>query len=268
MTSGSFNTVATSRSFGSQVDLPAKSSLVASLVTLYALTLRQHVHGKRWMIMAALFLLPIGLAILIRSTATHVPSTGLEFIIVFMFVPQAILPLVALIYASGIIQDEQEEQTITYLLIRPIPKWALYTVKLVATWTTAVALVCVFTILTFAVIYVGADAHGENVPLRCLKAVAIGGLAVVAYSSIFGLMSLVTKRTLITGILYIAVVEGLLANFPFSIRMLTVIYYTRLIAYRTMSFVVAGPNGIENIAAEAWQLDVRQDPNLLEHPTR
>src|SRR5262245_12366176 len=197
MTSGTLKTVATSRSFGSQVDLPAKSSLAASLLTLYTLTLRQHVHGKRWMIMAALFLLPIGLAILIRSTATHVPSTALEFVIVFMFIPQAILPLVALIYASGIIQDEQEEQTITYLLIRPIPKWALYTVKLLATWTTAVALVAVFTVLTFGVIYVGADAHGENVPLRCLKAAAIGGLAVVAYSSIFGLIDLVTKRGMV-----------------------------------------------------------------------
>ena len=40
----------------------------------------------------------------------------------------------------GIVQDEQEEQTMTYLLIRPIPKWALYSVKLLATLTTTVIL--------------------------------------------------------------------------------------------------------------------------------
>ena len=96
--------------------------------TLYALTLRQHLHGKRWMVMALLFLLPAGLAV--RDSARPRPTcrrVALEFMLVMMFIPQALLPLVALLYASGIIQDEQEEQTITYLLVRPIPKWAIYT---------------------------------------------------------------------------------------------------------------------------------------------
>ena len=43
----------------------------------------------------------------------------LEFLLAFMFIPQLLLPLVALLYASGMIQDEQEEQTITYLLDPP-----------------------------------------------------------------------------------------------------------------------------------------------------
>src|SRR5712691_2312846 len=134
---------------------------LTALWSLYVLTLRQHLHGKRWMIMAVLFLLPAGLALLILSTAARdVPGIGLEFIFVFMFFPQGLLPLVALIYASGIIQDEQEEQTITYLLIRPIPKWALYTVKLLATLTTTVILTAIFTALTYAAIYAGADTTG------------------------------------------------------------------------------------------------------------
>ena len=95
-----------------------------ALWTLYTLTLRQHLHGKRWMVMAALFLLPAGLADRGAGDGAERPSGRLEFILAFMFIPQALLPLVALLYASGIIQDEQEEQTITYLLIRPIPKWA------------------------------------------------------------------------------------------------------------------------------------------------
>src|SRR5688572_22226621 len=97
--------------------------------TLYKLALRQHLHGKRWMVMTALFLLPVGLAVLVRSTSPNVPLVGLEFMLVMMFVPQALLPLVALLYGSGVVQDEQEEQTITYLLVRPIPKWVMYTIK-------------------------------------------------------------------------------------------------------------------------------------------
>src|SRR5580693_24008 len=94
-----------------------QTSRLASLWALYTLTLRQHLHGKRWMVMAALFLLSAGLAILIRATAPDLPPVQLEFIVAFMFIPQAILPLLALVYASGIVRDEQEEQTMTYLLI-------------------------------------------------------------------------------------------------------------------------------------------------------
>ena len=231
------------------------------------LTLRQHFHGKRWWIIGFLFLLPVGLAVLIRATAPDVPVRGLEFVLAFMFIPQALLPLVALIYSSGIIQDEQEEQTITYLLIRPIPKWAMYLVKLLATCTTTVILAAIFTALTYAAVYLGAGTQPESVVVRCVKAIAIHSLAVSAYCCLFGLLSLLTKRILVVGILYIAIIEGMLANLPFGIRLVTVIYYTRLIAYRALDFVVTDQRGrTEDIAAEAWQLNVRQDPNLLEHP--
>jgi hypothetical protein len=68
--------------------------------------------------------------------------------------------------------------------------------------------------------------------------------------------------------LYAAFFEGLLANLPFGIRLLTVIYYTRLIAYRSMEFIVTEPSGHkEDMADVAWQLHVQQDPNLAEHPS-
>ena len=59
-----------------------------------------------------------------------------------------------------------------------------------------------------------------------------------------------------------------MANLPFGIRLVTVIYYARLIAYRTMEFIVPAPRrGSEDFAAEAWQFDLRNDPNLAEHPS-
>ncbi len=48
---------------------------------------------------------------------------------------------------------------------------------------------------------------------------------------------------------------------------MTVIYYTRIIAFRTLPFLVPFPGGTQNFAADAWQLDVLNDPDLLEHPT-
>jgi ABC-2 type transport system permease protein len=273
-----------------------------SLWTLFTLTLRQHVRGKRWIIMGLLFLLPAGLAILIRSTTSE-PRTDIpEFLLAWMFIPQMLLPLTALVYASGIIQDEQEEQTITYLLMRPTPKWAIYLVKLAATLVTTTVLVALFTAITYAAIFVGNDAPSrdavivdpqlqmqpqfgavssslprpaivlerfgpETIAGRCLVTIGIHTLAVVAYCSLFGFLSIITRRTLVIGILYIAVVEGILANMPFGIRLGTVIYYTRLIAFRTMDFLIVHRSGhTNNMASEAWQFDLRKDPLLLEHP--
>jgi len=49
-----------------------------------------------------------------------------------------------------------------------------------------------------------------------------------------------------------------------------VIYYTRLIAYRSLSFVTTvhqyGRTFTNDVAAELWQLDVKADPSLSEHP--
>ena len=50
----------------------------------------------------------------------------LQFALVFNLIPHALAPLAALLYATGIIQDEVEEQTLTYLLLRPLPRWAIY----------------------------------------------------------------------------------------------------------------------------------------------
>jgi ABC-2 type transport system permease protein len=242
-------------------------SVVRAYWTLYWLTLRQHLHGKRWIVVLLLFAMPAGMAILIRSTASGVPTLHLEFVLLWVLVPQALLPLVTILYASGIIQDEQEEQTITYLLIRPINKWLLYWVKMVATWTTTSSLVIILTVLTYAAIYAGSGADWSSVSLRCAKATAILSLAAMAYCSIFGAISLLTKRTLIVGILYTAFVEGVLASLPLSVRLVTVVYYVRLIAYRSLDFVVTWWNGEhEDVAAVLWFLNIKDDPKLAEHP--
>jgi ABC-2 type transport system permease protein len=258
----------TSRAEHSASGAKRQMSRAVACWTLYWLTLRQHLHGKRWMAVALLFVLPAGLAILIRSANPDVPGRFIEFALLWILIPQALLPLVSLMYASGIVQDEQEEQTITYLLTRPIPKWLLYLIKLAATWTTTVLLMMALTALTCAAIYFGGETDSRDITLRCLKAAGILSIAAVTYCSIFGAMSLLTKRTLIVGVIYTAVVEGLLANLPLSLRWGTVIYHTRLIAYRVIDFVVTGPDGRQqDIASAAWSLNTDTDPALSEHPT-
>ena len=157
----------------------------------------------------------------------------------------------------------------TYLLIRPLPKWAIYGVKLFGTLTTTVVLTAILTALIYAAVYIGSATPLKEAAWRAAQAASIHSLAVITYCCLFGLISMLTKRTLVVGILYAMLFEGLLANWPFSIRLATVIYYTRLIAYRTMTFLAPLPNDpsrTTDLAAETWQFDVKTDPGLLDHP--
>jgi ABC-2 type transport system permease protein len=256
--------LATMRTDAERAGTSRNVSRIRSCFTLYLLTLRQYLHGRRWIALTLLFLLPAGLTLLIRISSPEASNTLLEFFMAWLLIPQALLPFSALLYASGIIQDEQEDQTITYLLMRPIPKWAIYAVKMLATWTTMVVLVALLVTITFAAVYANSRVPSSEYVPRGIKAAAILSLAGVTYCSLFGLIGLVTKRILLIGIVYIAVVEGVFASLPLSLRMATVIYYTRLLAYRTLEFKDSGPQG--DIAATAWNLGITSDPKLAEHP--
>src|SRR6266852_6513003 len=105
----------------------------AALGELFWLTLRQHTHGRRLLVLVLLFALACGLAILLRSLSRPAPAEILEFALVFGLIPHAMAPLTALLYAAGMIQDEVEGQTLTYLLLRPLPKWTVYLTKWLAT---------------------------------------------------------------------------------------------------------------------------------------
>ncbi|MBO0700657.1 MAG: hypothetical protein J2P46_19830, partial [Zavarzinella sp.] len=46
----------------------------------------------------------------------------------------------------------------------------------------------------------------------------------------------------------------------------TDIYYARILAYRSLVFTFTEHGRTAHLAAGAWQLDVRNDPSLAEHP--
>lgn len=245
---------------------PTFGSLITSLWALYLLTFRQHLHGRRWMVLGLLLLLPALLTVVIRVVATDAPRSVTELWMVFLFIPQVLLPLVALVYAAGIITDEQEEQTLTYLLIRPIPRWAIYVTKMATVMTTTGLLTIVSTAVTFAAVHGGGDLGLPDALTRFARIAGLHLLAVIVYGSLFGLISLLTRRSLVASVIYAVVFEGLLANLEFNIRYLTVIYHTRVLACRLIEFERVQVRGrTTNIAAQLWQLGT--DANLPEHPT-
>jgi ABC-2 type transport system permease protein len=216
------------------VDVPVRHGFdLSALAALFVLTLRQHLRGRRLLILSLLFLLPSVLAAVTRFTRHAPPPDHLEFVLILNLLPHALATLTALLYAAGIIQDEVEEQTLTYLLLRPLPRWALYVTKLAVTMVVTSVLTGVFTVLAYGVIYWNtAELWGDVLPGRALKTVALLALAQMGYCSLFGTLSLFTRRSLLVGLGYIVAIEGVLANFESVVRHLTVMYYFRVLAVR------------------------------------
>jgi ABC-2 type transport system permease protein len=218
------------------VDAPpltrSRSAELSALAALFVLTVRQHTHGRRLLVLALLYLLPCALAVLLRNLPKPAPAEALEFALIFSLLPHGLAPLTALLYAAGVVSDEVEEQTLTYLLLRSMPRWALYLTKLLATLCVTTLLVAVAVTALYAAIYLGTPGFwGEIVP-RAGRMIAATALAQVGYCTLFGFLGLVTRRSLVAGIGYIVVVEGVLANLDFVGRQLTIVYYVRALVLR------------------------------------
>jgi ABC-2 type transport system permease protein len=213
-----------------------RGRLASALAALFVLTLRQQLRGRRLLVLSLLFLLPTVLAVVFEFVPYPPPPDVQEFALIFNLIPHALAPLTALLYAAGAIQDEVEEQTLTYLLIRPLPRSALYVTRIVAAWLTTSVLTALFTTVALTVIYWNTpELWGSVLPQRAATVAALLALAQAGYCSLFGLIGLLTRRSLIAGIAYIVAFEGLLANFDAVVRRLTVTYYFRVLSVRWLA---------------------------------
>ena len=231
---------------------PSRPPYLSALAALFVLTLRQYIHGRRLLVLSVLFSLPSVLAAAVCLGARFVPpAASLEFGLALNLIPHALVPLAALVYAAGIVQDDVEEQTLTYLLLRPLPRWALYLVKLLATVLVTSLLTAVFTAATLVVINLTAsEPMTAGLAERALKMTGVFSLAQVAYCGLFGLMGLLTRRSIVMGVAYIILLEGLLASLDTVARRLTVMYYFRVLALRWLK--PAGGND--------WSIDLTTAP--------
>jgi ABC-2 type transport system permease protein len=206
--------------------------LFAALPSLLGLCLRQQASGKRLWVLAVLFSLPVLIAIMVRSMHSSNAPAENENALIFSLLANALVPFAALWLASAMIQDEIEGQTLTYLLVRPLPRWLIYLSKLVATVAVTAALTAVFSFLAYFAVYAASESAGSAIAVRALKLVLLLALAIAAYTAIFGALSLTMRRSLAVGLIYVVLLEGIVANVDFIARKLTVMYYFKVLVER------------------------------------
>jgi ABC-2 type transport system permease protein len=223
----------------------------ATLPSLLWLCLRQQASGKRLWVLAILFSLPSAIAIIVRTMHTGESPAENENALIFSLLANALVPCAALWFASAMIQDEIEEQTLTYLLVRPLPRWVIYLSKLAVTIAVAAALSTVFSFMAYSAVYAGLEPALPEIPGRALKFAALLALAICAYSSIFGALSLIIRRSLAVGLVYIVLLEGIVANIDLIARKLTVMYYFKVLVERW----------VQHDAVEDWSMPLYDLPS-------
>ncbi|MGO9110102.1 MAG: ABC transporter permease [Thermoguttaceae bacterium] len=228
-----------------------------ALAALLVLALRQQIRGWRLVVLGLLFLLPGALAVIVCLTGpasfrNSSPAEVLDFAFLFNLIPHALAPLTALLCSGGIIRDEVEEQTLTYLLLRPVARTAIYAIKLVASVFTAAFLTSFFTVATLLLItLLTRESVNAELLMQAGKIVVIFSLAQVAYCGLFALLALLMRRALMIGVVYIIFFEGLLANFDTIARRMTVMYYFRVLVLRWLA----------PASGAAWSLDLKTAPD-------
>jgi ABC-2 type transport system permease protein len=217
-----------------------RSVPLGAIWTTFTLSLRSLLSLKRLMLLILLFLLPVVVVLVFRYLG--VPRLRLdeevvtarfmatEFRAVLIMTANVLAPLTMLLFASGMIRDEQENQTLTYLMVRPIPRWAVYLAKLLASILVAWFLTMLGVAFTLIALWAGSGREpAADVAERLLWLMPAFALLLAANGAVFACISVLFRRALIIGVVYIALFEGFLANFPFVLRKFTNLHYFQCI---------------------------------------
>jgi ABC-2 type transport system permease protein len=131
---------------------------------------------------------------------------------------------VALIVGTGVLGAEIDDGTIVHILAKPLPRREIILAKLVvAVSVTAV----VSAVPMFIAGTIGASArYGLALALACV----VGSLG---YCAVFLLLSLLTRRPVLVGLLYVLLWEGLLGNLLASTQVLSIEQYAISVAAHT-----------------------------------
>ncbi|WP_018252347.1 ABC transporter permease subunit [Salinispora mooreana] len=189
--------------------------------TVSWITARGLLGRRRFLLLFPLPVLLVLLAVLSRALGVDPGAWGPPVLVGLGLA--VVLPVIALIVGTGVLGAEIDDGTVVHILTKPLPRWQIVLPKLaVAAGVTAV---------TVAVpLYVaGVLASSVWVGLALAAAAAIGALA---YCALFLALSLVTRRPVLLGLVYVLIWEGLLGNFVSGTKVLSIQQYVIALADR------------------------------------
>ena len=201
------------------------------MTAVLRLSLRQLGGRVRLLFILLLAALPVGLTALIMVTGGDESSSDFIDSIIDALVIAGALPIVALVLATASFGNEVEDKTLSYLLLKPVPRWLIALPKTLAPIVIGGPALVVSGVAS-TVLGASAALFVAESDVRAVLAVGVAVLAgVLAYSSVFTWAGLVTTRALAAGLIYVFIWEGLLSSLLEGVRYLSIRAYTLTILH-------------------------------------
>lgn len=191
---------------------------------VYRLTLRSLFTGRRVLALALLALVPVVAAIAFAAGGEVEPELFWARLLQRLVIP-TITAFIAVVIGASAIADEREDGTILYLASTPLSRLTLVTTKIAAAWTATMALL-VPSVLASGAIALGAEAQASLIAWPLLGV----ALAALCYCAVAAWLSMVVRRAIVIGVLYILLWEGSIATFAASADRFSIAAYGRAIA--------------------------------------
>ncbi|MGA1793679.1 MAG: ABC transporter permease [Thermoplasmatota archaeon] len=211
---------------GYMAGLPNRASAILGKTT-------RDIFLRKSIIFAMFFLLIpsfISIYSLADTTEDFKEWWGLYSVLGLYMYLQFLVLLYSLIYGSSLVNEDIENRTMTYMVIRGAKKGEVYLWKYIG---TVISLMIMFTvsIITMYVILAG---HGSarfvlirtDMLLHLLLASYAG---IIFFTALFSFIGVIFKRPLMIGLLYAFFWEIVMVNIPFNIQYATGMHYLRSI---------------------------------------
>jgi ABC-2 type transport system permease protein len=189
--------------------------------TIARITVRGLFGRRRFLLLLPLPLLLVGLALLARGFGAR-PADWADPVLVGLGFA-AVLPVISLIVGTGVLGSEIDDGTLVHVLAKPLPRREIIVTKLAV--AVAVTAVTVGAPMFVAGLIAGSLRLGVGLAVGC-------GVGAFAYSALFLALSLLTRRPVLLGLLYVLIWEGLLGNLLSGTRLLSIQQYVTAVAAR------------------------------------
>ena len=211
---------------------------------IFILSLRQIATPKKIAVTLILMAIPIGITIVARTFVDDSELDGFVEVMIERFLAAVILPLLSITVATAIFGNELEDKTLGFLMTKPIARWKIAIPKYASAVLYTVPPISV-TAIVATVLVISTE---PKAILTVLVAVVLG---VMAYTSVFTWLGLMTSRALAFALLYVFIWEGLLTQFLAGIRFVSIRGYVIGILHGidNESFGALAPRAIDLYAA-------------------
>ena len=207
--------------------------LLAASKEIFTFFFKQGIKSKKAKIFFLLSFLPVLVLLIAKIIELTNPAARISAADIFskamlIIYIQLLAPILALLFGSLVINEEIDNKTLIYLTTSPVPKPAIIVGKYLAYIVLSAIIINTGLLLCFLVINI--DQLGEVSYLKqFFTFVGVGGLALIAYSAFFTLISALIKKSVVVGLLFIFGWENVVQYFPGVTQKFTVIHYIKSI---------------------------------------